>query len=81
MSLDLTLKDALSGLQASQAALQTISNNIANANTEGYSRKKADPKSLVIGGKGFGVQIGDTLVLCYPKFLEEFEIKVLFREG
>ena len=59
MSLDLTLKDALSGLQASQAALQTISNNIANANTEGYSRKKADPKSLVIGGKGFGVEIGE----------------------
>ena len=52
MSLELTLKDALSGLQTSQAALQTISNNIANANTEGYSRKQVAPSSLVIGGKG-----------------------------
>ena len=59
MSLELTLKDALSGLQTSQAALQTISNNIANANTEGYSRKQVAPKSLVIGGKGFGVEVGE----------------------
>ena len=59
MSLDLTLKDALSGLQTSQAALQTISNNIANANTEGYSRKQVAPSSLVIGGKGFGVEVGE----------------------
>ena len=59
MSLELTLKDALSGLQTSQAALQTISNNIANANTEGYSRKQVAPNSLVIGGKGFGVEVGE----------------------
>ena len=59
MSLELTLKDALSGLQTSQAALQTISNNIANANTEGYSRKQVSPRSLVIGGKGFGVSTGE----------------------
>ena len=59
MSLELTLKDALSGLQTSQAALQSISNNIANANTEGYSRKQVSPKSLVIGGKGFGVSVGE----------------------
>ena len=59
MSLELTLKDALSGLQTSQAALQTISNNIANANTEGYSRKQVAPSSLVIGGKGFGVEVGE----------------------
>ena len=59
MSLELTLKDALSGLQTSQAALQSISNNIANANTEGYSRKQVSRKSLVIGGKGFGVSVGE----------------------
>ncbi|HIM19628.1 MAG TPA: flagellar hook-associated protein FlgK, partial [Rhodospirillales bacterium] len=59
MSLELTLKDALSGLQTSQASLQSISNNIANANTEGYSRKQVSPKSLVIGGKGFGVSVGE----------------------
>jgi flagellar hook-associated protein 1 FlgK len=29
------------GLQATQIALQTTGNNIANVNTEGYSRQKA----------------------------------------
>ena len=59
MSLDLTLRNALSGIQSSQAALQTISNNIANANTDGYSRKIADPSSRVVDGRGFGVEIGE----------------------
>jgi flagellar hook-associated protein 1 len=36
------LEIALSGLQASQAAIDTTSNNIANANTPGYSRETAD---------------------------------------
>ena len=59
MSLDLTLRNALSGIQTSQAALQTISNNIANANTEGYSKMIADPSSRVVDGRGFGVEIGE----------------------
>jgi flagellar hook-associated protein 1 FlgK len=33
------LSNAISGLQASQTALRTAGNNIANANTEGYSRQ------------------------------------------
>ena len=35
------LETALRGLQASQAAIDTISHNIANAGTEGYSRQTA----------------------------------------
>jgi flagellar hook-associated protein 1 len=34
-----TLSIALSGLSASQQALETTSNNVANANTPGYSRE------------------------------------------
>src|SRR4030081_2134000 len=35
------LQTALSGLQAAQAAIDTTSHNIANANTPGYSRQSA----------------------------------------
>ncbi len=35
------LNNALSGLMASRTALTTTSNNIGNANTEGYSRQRA----------------------------------------
>lgn len=37
-----TLSNALSGLFASRAGLSTASNNISNANTEGYSRQTAN---------------------------------------
>lgn len=38
-SLNASLATALSGLSAEQAALETTSNNVANANTPGYSRQ------------------------------------------
>ena len=38
-TLTLALRTALSGLSATQTALQATSHNITNVNTEGYSRK------------------------------------------
>ena len=43
MSLSTTLSNALSGLQVAQQALAVTANNVANANTPGYSRKVAEP--------------------------------------
>jgi len=57
VTLEVTLANAISGLQTSQISLQTISNNIANVNTEGYSRKIIDQTSRVIDGTGYGVEI------------------------
>ena len=37
----LGINTAMSSLQAQQAALNTLSNNIANANTPGYKRQRA----------------------------------------
>lgn len=54
-----SLTNALSGLKTSQQALGVISDNIANANTEGYTRKIARPESVVLDGRGSGVKIGD----------------------
>jgi flagellar hook-associated protein 1 FlgK len=57
MSLTLTLSNALSGLNASQKALQVTSNNVANVNTEGYARKTVEAQSRVLAGFGAGVDI------------------------
>ncbi len=57
MSLEITLQNAISGLQTSQQSLQVISNNIANVNVEGYTKKTIDQSSRVITGQGYGVEL------------------------
>src|SRR5690606_11893610 len=59
MSLTIGILNAMTGLRASQTALVTISNNIANANTEGYSRKTIQFQSMQLGGLGAGVSIAE----------------------
>lgn len=49
------LNSALSGLKATNQQLGVISSNIANANTEGYSRKIQGQSTQVVGGVGVGV--------------------------
>lgn len=61
MSLNLALTSAISGLSTAQAGLDVISNNIANVNTEGYTRKLFVPESVVLAGNGAGVQLGDII--------------------
>ena len=49
------LNTANTGLRASQTALQTVGHNIANANTEGYSRQRVElkaEKAYSLGGIG-----------------------------
>ncbi len=58
MSLALTLNAALSGLQTQQANLQIVSDNIANASTEGFTRKTAESSAKVLAGLGAGVELG-----------------------
>ena len=45
MSLSAVLSNALSGLAVAQNALSVTSNNVANVNTEGYSRKLAQQEA------------------------------------
>ncbi len=61
MSLNLALTSAISGLSTAQAGLDVISNNIANVNTAGYTRKIFVPESLVLANKGAGVQVADII--------------------
>lgn len=57
MSLTATLRTASSGLQAAQASLRAVSDNISNVNTPGYVRKAVNQESLVVDGAGMGVRI------------------------
>ncbi|WP_309089679.1 flagellar hook-associated protein FlgK [Phenylobacterium sp.] len=57
MSLNVTLKTAASGLNAAQASLRAVSDNIANVNTPGYVRKAVDQQQLVVDGMGMGVRV------------------------
>ena len=57
MSLGVTLKTAASGLQAAQASIRPVSDNIANVNTPGYVRKAVNQEQQVVDGVGMGVKI------------------------
>ena len=57
MSLEVTMKNAISGLHSSKQTLQVIANNIANVNTDGFVRKDVKLTSRIIGGTGYGVEL------------------------
>ena len=59
MSLSDILGAAVSGLAASQAALRTVSNNIANVGTPGYAREIATLSPGVTAGAVTGVITGE----------------------
>ncbi len=67
------LANAISGLQASQAALRTTGHNISNANTPGYSRQQVEygtrpAQSTGVGFLGSGV-ITQTIERVVSEFL------------
>jgi len=72
MSLTIALHNALTGLQTNQAALQVTSNNIANANTAGYTRKIVDQQHVVLDGQGAGVNLS-----AIRRHVDEFLVKEL----
>lgn len=56
-NLTLALLSAQSGLSANQAALDTVTNNITNANSPSYSRKIAVFEQRTVNGVGAGVSV------------------------
>ncbi len=57
MTLGVALQTATTGLQAAQASLRAVSDNIANVNTPGYVRKAVNQEQQVVDGAGAGVKI------------------------
>ena len=68
MSIDSIINSSLSGLFTSQAALSVTSNNIANVNTEDYSRLKIATSALVLQGEAAGVKV-DTIYRVVDEYL------------
>ena len=59
MSLTVALQSALTGLRSVQAGIDVISRNVANASTDGYTRKSLPVINRVIDGEGRGVVVGE----------------------
>ncbi len=57
MSIGAAMSAALSGLSATARAAAMVSSNIANAQTEGYTRRELDLAARITGGAGTGVQV------------------------
>lgn len=57
MSLTNALRIGTAGLQNSQVGLSTISHNVVNANTPGFTRQVAQNESVSYNGFGAGVQL------------------------
>jgi flagellar hook-associated protein 1 FlgK len=60
MSMTSALNSATSGLSVTARLADTISNNVANALTEGYGRRTTEVTSLTIGGYGSGARVAAT---------------------
>jgi flagellar hook-associated protein 1 FlgK len=58
VSINSILNSAMSALQANQAALKVVSDNVSNINTQGYARRIVNQQTQVIGGTLTGVDIG-----------------------
>jgi flagellar hook-associated protein 1 FlgK len=76
MNLSATLSTALTGLNAAQASIGAVANNIANANTEGYVRKTLSQESMVLDHRGAGVDVG-----LPERVVDEFLIEEVRRQA
>ncbi|MSU92323.1 flagellar hook-associated protein FlgK [Rhodobacteraceae bacterium 2CG4] len=66
MSLSTALTNALSGLRASTLEAELIANNVANAQTPGYTRRSAELGAATVGGSGAGVRVAGVVLAGDP---------------
>ena len=59
MALVPSLSTSLTGMKTAQAQLDIISRNVANVDTEGYTRKVAQQNNMVRAGYSMGVSMGE----------------------
>lgn len=55
MALLSSISSSLTGMKVAQAQLEIVSNNIANVDTAGYTRKTAAQSAIVVAGQTMGV--------------------------
>ena len=81
MSLNGILQTATSGLNAAQAALNAISDNIANVNTPGYTRKTITQQQQIVAGAGMGVDVTGVHALRLRRHISGHERRWSLRSG
>ncbi len=59
MGLAASISTSLTGITATQARIDLVARNIANASTDGYTRKTLTTEANVAGGNVIGVLLGD----------------------
>lgn len=57
MSLMTALNSAVTGLKANQIGIDVVSRNVANAGTDGYTRKISPRENAIGAGEGMGVRV------------------------
>jgi len=60
MGLSTALNSAISGLQVTQAGVEIVSRNVANADTPGYTRKLSQQVAVVVNGEAIGARSAET---------------------
>lgn len=75
------LNSALSGLRVAQQGIDLTANNIANAQTEGYTRKTLPQQSLVIGNNGVGVRSGEIQRYVDQALLRDYRTQIGVEAG
>ena len=58
MSLSSTLSTALSGLRSTQAGIDLVSKNVANADSVGYTKRRLNPTQQLVGDRTNAVDPG-----------------------
>jgi len=59
MALLSSIQTSLNGMKVAQNQLDIIGRNVANVDTEGYTRKTAQQNNVVMAGYHMGVQLAD----------------------
>ncbi|MEM6932579.1 MAG: flagellar hook-associated protein FlgK [Pseudomonadota bacterium] len=70
MTLSVALSNALSGLTVASRQADLVSDNVANALTEGYARRSLDVSSASIGGVGSGARVTGVTRTASPAITE-----------
>lgn len=75
------LNNATGALAAQQAVIAAASNNIANANTPGYTRRVVELQTRSSGGTGAGLEIGNGVEVGRLNRLSDSFLERLVREA
>lgn len=75
------INSALSGLRIAQQGLDLTAVNIANAQTEGYTRKTLPQESIVIGNTGVGVRSGEIQRYVDQALLRDYRTQIGVEAG